>query len=66
MAKTEIAFRLADKDKSGYIEKSELDLLTKSLSEEQREVVLKKCDVNGDGKLSYSEFSRMMAMPKKK
>ena len=66
MAKTEIAFRLIDKDKSGYIEKSEFDQMTKSLSEEQREVVLKKCDVDGDGKLSYSEFLRMMAMPKKK
>ena len=66
MAKTEIAFRLIDKDKSGYIEKSELHQMTKSLSEEQREVVLKKCDENGDGKLSYLEFSRMMAMPKRK
>ena len=66
MNKAEIAFRLADKDKSGYIQKSEFDQMTKNMSEEKREAVFKKCDLNGDGKLSYSEFSKMMAMSKKK
>ena len=69
---------MADKDKSGYIEKSEFEKMTKNLSKEQREKVFAKCDKDGDGKINYSEFSSMMskkcsvkelvkeAMPKKK
>ena len=44
MDKTEIAFRLADKDKSGYITKSEFEKMAKNLSKEQVEKVFAKCD----------------------
>ena len=66
MGKTEIAFRLADKDKTGYITKSEFEQMAKNLSKEQVEKVFAKCDKDGDGKISYSEFSSMMASAKKK
>ena len=65
MDKTEIAFRLADKDKSGYITKSEFEKMAKNLSKEQIEKVFAKCDKDGDGKINFSEFSSMMAMAKK-
>ena len=61
----EIAFRLADKDKSGYITKSEFEKMAKNLSKEQIEKVFQKCDKDGDGKINFSEFSSMMAMAKK-
>ena len=66
MDKTEIAFRLADKDKSGYITKSEFEKMAKNLSKEQVEKVFAKCDKDGDGKINYAEFSTMMNMAKKK
>lgn len=68
MDKTEIAFRLADTDKSGSITKSEFAKMAKNLSKEQIEKVFMKCDKDGDGKISYSEFSSMMKgdMSKKK
>ena len=66
MDKTEIAFRLADKDKSGYITKNEFEKMAKNLSKEQIEKVFAKCDKDGDGKINYAEFSSMMAMAKKK
>merc|ERR1711997_833974 len=66
MDNTEIAFRLADKDKSGYITKSEFEKMAKNLSKEQVEKVFAKCDKDGDGKINYAEFSTMMNMAKKK
>jgi len=66
MDKTEIAFRLADKDKSGYITKSEFEKMAKNLSKEQIEKVFAKCDKDGDGKINFAEFSTMMNMAKKK
>ena len=65
MGKTEIAFHLADKDKTGYITKNEFEQMAKQLSKEQVEKVFAKCDKDGDGRISYSEFSSMMAMKKK-
>ena len=66
MDKTEIVFRMADKDKSGYIEKSEFDEMTRTLSPEKREKVFAKCDKNGDGRIDYEEFKSMMEMSKRK
>ena len=65
LGKTEIAFRLADKDKTGYITKSEFQQMAKNLSKEQVDKVFAKCDKDGDGKISYCEFSSMMASAKK-
>jgi calmodulin len=56
----EIAFRLYDKDKDGYITKAEMEKLSKSLSKEQIDKVFARFDADGDGRLSYSEFRKMM------
>ena len=56
----EIAFRLYDKDKDGYITKSEMEKLSKNLSKEQIDKVFARFDADGDGKLSYAEFRKMM------
>ena len=66
MDNTEIAFRLADKDRSGYITKSEFEKMAKNLSKEQIEKVFAKCDKDGDGKIDFQEFKHMMNMTKKK
>jgi Ca2+-binding EF-hand superfamily protein len=56
----EIAFRLYDKDKDGFITKSEMEKLSKNLSKEQIDKVFARFDADGDGRLSYSEFRKMM------
>ena len=56
----EIAFRLYDKDKDGYITKSEMEKLSKGLSKDQIEKAFARFDHDGDGKLSYAEFRKMM------
>ena len=66
MDKTEIAFKLADKNKDGYIDKEEFEKMAKTLTKEKVEKVFQKCDKNGDGKIDYSEFKTMMDMNKKK
>merc|ERR1712018_386247 len=54
----EIAFRLYDKD--GYITKSEMEKLSKTLTKEQIDKVFSRFDADGDGRLSYAEFRKMM------
>ena len=56
----EIAFKLYDKDRDGYITKSEMEKLSKNLSKEQIDKVFARFDADGDGRLSYSEFRKMM------
>ena len=76
----EIAFRLYDKDKDGYITKSEMEKLSKTLTkvnfqflnlcstfwkralhfQEQIDKVFSRFDADGDGRLSYAEFRKMM------
>lgn len=56
----EIAFRLYDKDKDGFITKSEMEKLSKNLSKEQIDKVFARFDADGDGRLSYAEFRKMM------
>lgn len=56
----EIAFRLYDKDKDGFITKAEMEKLSKSLSKEQIDKVFARFDADGDGRLSYAEFRKMM------
>jgi len=56
----EIAFRLYDKDKDGFITKAEMEKLSKSLSKEQIDKVFARFDADGDGRLSYAEFKKMM------
>ena len=66
MNKTEIAFKLADKNKDGFIDKTEFEQMAKTLSKEKVEKVFQKCDKDGDGKIDFSEFKIMMDMNKKK
>ena len=56
----EIAFRLYDKDKDGFITKSEMEKLSKTLSKDQIDKVFARFDTDGDGRLSYAEFRKMM------
>ena len=56
----ELAFKLYDKDKDGYITKSEMEKLSKNLTKEQIEKVFARFDADGDGRLSYAEFRKMM------
>ena len=66
MDKTEIAFKLADENKDGYIDKQEFEKMAKTLSKDKVDKVFQKCDSNGDGKIDYAEFKTMMDMNKKK
>eukprot|EP00092_Neocalanus_flemingeri_P036562 GFUD01039808.1.p1 GENE.GFUD01039808.1~~GFUD01039808.1.p1 ORF type:complete len:174 (+),score=68.66 GFUD01039808.1:82-603(+) len=58
--KAEMAFKLYDKDKDGYITKGEMVKLSKTLTKEQVEKAFSKFDSDGDGRLSYEEFKKMM------
>ena len=58
------AFRIFDKDKSGYIDGREIILVTstlgQALSQEELEAFMAEADLDGDGKLDYNEFVAMM------
>lgn len=54
--RAELAFKALDKDNSGYISEKELTKLSSRLTDEDMGVILKKFDVDGDGKLSFEEF----------
>ena len=59
------AFKIFDKNKNGYIEAKELKAVTttlgQSLSNEEFEAFWKEADINGDGKLDYEEFIKIMS-----
>lgn len=56
------AFEHFDKDKSGFIDRNELQLLADELGETlddaELEAAMKEIDVSGDGKISFEEFYR--------
>jgi len=58
------AFKIFDKDKSGYIDRKELRSVTttlgQSLTTDEFDAFWKEADSNGDGKLDYEEFIKMM------
>ena len=58
------AFRIFDKDKSGYIDGKEIILVTgtlgQALSDEELQAFMAEADLDGDGKLDYNEFVQMM------
>ena len=66
MDKTEIAFKLADKNRDGFIDKAEFEKMAKTLSKDKVDKVFQKLDTNGDGKIDYQEFKKMMDMNIKK
>ena len=58
------AFRIFDKDKSGYIDGKEILQVTatmgQKLSTEELATFMREADLDGDGKLDYNEFVKMM------
>lgn len=55
------AFDFYDDDKNGYITYEELQKVFGSLcTEEQLNDMIKEVDLNGDKKISFSEFKKMM------
>ena len=53
-----------DKNKDGMIDSSELKWMTTTmgqrLSQDELEAFMREADLDGDGKLNYEEFCRMM------
>ena len=58
------AFTVFDKDGNGYLCAAELrDVMTnlgENLNDEQIEEMIREADVDGDGRVNYQEFVRMM------
>merc|ERR1711935_674977 len=59
-SKAELAFKALDKNSDGFISKREFNEISKTMSKEQIAVVLARFDQDGDGKLSYSEFKKLV------
>ena len=61
--KLQAAFKMFDKDSSGFISSEEIKEILgfgKTLSEEAVNDIIKQVDENGDGQISFEEFSTMM------
>lgn len=61
--KLQAAFKMFDKDGSGFISADEIKEVLgfgKSLDEAQIMDIIKQVDDNGDGQISFDEFSAMM------
>ena len=58
------AFKIFDRDGNGYIDAKELKhVVTRMghvLTGEEADEFMREADLNGDGKLDYNEFVRMM------
>ena len=58
------AFKIFDRDKSGYIDGKEIIAVTttlgQALSKEELDAFMAEADLDGDGKLDYNEFVKMM------
>lgn len=63
-----LAFKALDSDGNGYVDAAELRHKMQNhgsmrLSDEECDEMLREADINGDGKLDYEEFVRMMLSP---
>lgn len=58
------AFKVFDKDGNGYIDreefKSQLQNLGEEMTEEEIDDLIARCDLDGDGKVHYEEFIKMV------
>ena len=58
------AFRMFDKDKSGYIDAKEIQTVTttlgEKLTEDELNEFMREADLDGDGRLNYNEFVNIM------
>ncbi len=67
------AFKVFDRDGSGYIDRDEMQDIFKrletnsfrTLTPSQVDDMLKEADTNGDGKISYEEFVKIMVSSQK-
>ncbi|XP_064597366.1 neo-calmodulin-like isoform X2 [Liolophura sinensis] len=63
--KTLEAFRVFDLDGNGFIDRQELQCVMKTLgenlSEDDVKEMFSEADLNGDGKIDYKEFSRLIS-----
>merc|ERR1712203_612173 len=59
-SKHEMAFKALDKNNDGYISKAEFANLAKTLPKDKVDAVMAKFDKDGDGKLDYEEFKKMI------
>ena len=59
-----VAFKMFDKDKNGYIEREELkQMMTKlgeKLTDGEIDEMMKEADTDKDGRVNYNEFLAMM------
>eukprot|EP00543_Licmophora_paradoxa_P006077 CAMPEP_0202442180 /NCGR_PEP_ID=MMETSP1360-20130828/1636_1 /ASSEMBLY_ACC=CAM_ASM_000848 /TAXON_ID=515479 /ORGANISM="Licmophora paradoxa, Strain CCMP2313" /LENGTH=115 /DNA_ID=CAMNT_0049057455 /DNA_START=164 /DNA_END=511 /DNA_ORIENTATION=- len=57
-------FNLFDADGSGYIDRNEVRVLMKklaqTLSDEEIDAIMEEADLDGDGEISFEEFSKIM------
>ena len=60
MNNAEIAFSLFDQNRDGFISSKEMIKKSKTLTPHQVDKVFEKFDTDGDGRLSFTEFKRMM------
>jgi calcium-dependent protein kinase len=59
--KLEAAFKMFDKDGSGLITADEIkEVLGAGIPESSMNEILKQVDENGDGEISFEEFTQMM------
>jgi len=58
------AFKIFDRDRDGFIDMKELKKVTtmlgQQLTKEEVEDFMKEADVDGNGKLDYDEFVKML------
>ena len=59
-----MAFKMFDKNRDGYIDAKELKIVTTTLGQrltnEEVEEFMSSADLDGDGKLNYNEFVKIM------
>lgn len=59
-SKAQLAFKALDKNHDGFISKKEFSKISKNLNSEQVNRILERFDENGDGKLDYQEFKKLI------